>query len=108
MVQGKTKKPTAVEIWVDWFHFLEGVNWSSIYKLLYKISNEPYLQSFQYKILNKTVNCRYNLYKWNRISSNKYLHCLNVDTLEHHFYYCPVSTKFWCEINLSKNKFFSV
>ena len=49
--------------------------------------------------LNRTVNCRYNLYKWNKISSNKCLHCLNVDTLEHHFYYCPVSTKFWREIN---------
>ena len=59
----------------------------------------PYLQSFQYKILNRTVNCRYNLYKWNKISSNKCLHCLNVDILEHHFYYSPVSTKFWCEIN---------
>ena len=78
MVQGKIKKPTAAEIWVDLFPFLEDVNWSSIYKFEYKISNEPYLQSFQYKILNRTVNCRYNLYKWNKISGNKCLHCLKL------------------------------
>ena len=99
IVKSKTTKPTSIEIWVDLFPFLESVNWSSIYKLVYKISNEPYLQSFQYKILNRTVNCRYNLQKWNKISSNKCLHCFNTDTLEHHFYYCPVSTKFWGEVN---------
>ena len=33
-----------------------------MYNCVYKISNEPYLQPFQYKILNKTVTFRYNLY----------------------------------------------
>ena len=99
IVKSKTKRPTSIEIWVDLFPFLESINWSSLYKLVYKISNEPYLQSFQYKILNRTVNCRYNLHKWNKISSNKCLHCFNTDTLEHHFYYCPGSTKFWGEVN---------
>ena len=50
VVEHPHKKPTEEEIWVDIFPFLEGVNWSSIYKFVYKISNEPYLQSFQYKI----------------------------------------------------------
>ena len=50
-------------------------------------------------VINKCITPRYNLYNWNKISSNKCFHCFNVDTLEHHLYYCPVSTKFWCEIN---------
>ena len=93
-VKSKVKKPTSLEVWLDLFPFLESVNWSSIYNLVYKISKEPYLQSFQYKILNRTVNCRYNLYKWNKISCDKCLYCSNTDTVEYHFYYCSVSTNF--------------
>ena len=67
---------------------------------MYKIAKEPYLQSFQYKILNGTVNCRYNLYiKWNKISCDKCLYYSNTDTVEHHFCYCSVSTNFWYESN---------
>ena len=40
------KKPTALDTWLDLFPFLEDENWSLIYRLVYKITAEPYLQSF--------------------------------------------------------------
>ena len=97
-VNEKIKRPTVLKTWIDLFPFLENVNWSFVYSLVYKISGEPYLQSFQYKIINRSLNCRHNLYKWNKIPCNKCVYCPNIDTLEHHFCYCSVSEKFWCEI----------
>ena len=41
-VKSKVKKLTSLEVWVGLFPFLESVNWSSVYNLVYKISNEPY------------------------------------------------------------------
>ena len=34
----KIKKPTVLETWIDLFPFLENVNWSPVYSLVYKIS----------------------------------------------------------------------
>ena len=92
------KKPTALETLLDLFPFLEHENWSSVYTLVYKITTEPYLQTFQYKIINRTINCRYNLQKWNKVSCSQCLYCPEIDTLEHHFYYCTVSKTFWSRI----------
>ena len=60
----------------------------------------PYLQSFQFKILHKTVNCGYNLFKWNLVDSAVCNYCnLCTDTIEHHFYYCVVSQDFWLKVS---------
>ena len=55
IVNCKIKKPTALETWLDLFPFLEHENWGSVYTLVYKITTEPYLQTFQYKIINRTI-----------------------------------------------------
>ena len=68
--------------------------------LIYKITKEPYLQSFQYKVLNRTIICRYNLYKWKIISSKTCNYCIQTDTIEHHFYYCSDSNNFWKEVTV--------
>ena len=51
----KTQIPTAVFTWHDLFPFLENVNWSYFRMLPYRIVREPYIQTFQYKILNRTL-----------------------------------------------------
>ena len=57
LVNNKIKAPTALYTWIDLFPFLEKLEWSEIFSLAHKISKEPYLQSFQFKILHRTVNC---------------------------------------------------
>ena len=99
MLNSKTKPPTAIDKWLDLFPFLEHFNWEKIYTNVYKISDEPYLQTFQYKIINRTVNCRHNLHRWKLLASGKCYYCEETDTIEHHFFYCLSSSHFWIEVS---------
>ena len=98
IVNKKIKPATAIVTWLDLFPFLEHFNWQEIYSSASKISKEPYLQTFQYKVINRTINCRYNLYKWKLLASGKCYYCEEIDTMEHHFYYCFISNQFWTEL----------
>ena len=94
-----TKLPTAVSTWVDLFPFLEQINWGTLFTIVNKVTSEPYLQSFQYKIINRTLNCYYNLFKWNISDQSTCDYCpLMIDTIEHHLYYCDESKNFWHNI----------
>ena len=98
IVNCKIKPASTQTTWLDLFPFMEHIDWNKIHSLVYKVSKEPYLQSFQYKIINRTTNCRYNLWKWNITSNARCLYCTEIDTIEHHFYYCSASTRFWNEV----------
>ena len=63
MLSVKIQKPTSLSTWLDLFPFLEYADWRVIFNTPYTICKEPYLQSFQYKILHQTLNCNYNLFK---------------------------------------------
>ena len=70
-----------------------------MFTLVYKITKEPYLQSFQYKVLNRTLNCCYNLYKWKISSSPTCIYYTQTDTIEHHLYHCNVTINFSKEVS---------
>ncbi len=73
------------------------IEWNCVYNLPYKINKEPYLQSFQYKILNRILNCNSNLFKWKIIDDKSCVYCEHEqpDTIEHRLYSCEESKKFW-------------
>lgn len=92
----KISKPiTSLDTWIDIYPFLETVDWKKIFSLPYQIVREPYIQTFQYKIINRTLNCNSNLYKWGIRESPHCHYCNQYDTLEHHLFYCNESQKFW-------------
>ena len=95
LLSSLTKPPTSVETWINIYPFLEKEDWKQIYHRTFKITRETYLQSFQYKILNRITNCNDKLYKWKIKPTNKCDECGEVDSIEHHFYYCKTSTTFW-------------
>ena len=67
---------------------MENVDWSTIYSLPYKIIGEPYFNSFQYKAPNRILNFKDKLFIWKKSDNNKCIYCQNIDTLEHHLFYC--------------------
>lgn len=89
------KAPTALEKWIDMYPFLESYNWDSIFLIPFRIMTEPYFQSFQYKILNRILNCKDNLYNWKIKENNKCNYCKEIDTIEHHLVSCPESKIIW-------------
>lgn len=57
--------------------FLDKEDWSQTFE----ITKEPYLQSLQYKILNRILNNKQNMYKWKLSQTYKCNVCSEVDSL---------------------------
>ena len=98
LIKKSTKPPTSLNLWVELYPFLENFNWSQVFRLPYKIIKESYIQSFQYKVLNRILNCNYNLHKWGIKDSPLCIYCTQVDTIQHHLYECKENTKLWTKI----------
>ena len=77
------------------YPFLELQDWELLYQLPFIVSAEPYLQSFQYKILNRILNTKENLHKWKISEKNKCDYCNITDTIEHHLFTCNHCKQFW-------------
>ena len=56
------------------------------------------MQNFQYKILNRIINCNNNLCKWGIKGSAQCAFCGNIDTIQHHLYECHESLQLWKKI----------
>ena len=95
MISHKTKEPTAIESWINIFPFMENYDWERIYTIPFKYVREPYLQSFQYKIINRILNTNEKLEKWSIKPNNKCNFCQSVDTIEHHLFQCKNSKLIW-------------
>ena len=83
-----------MEKWIESYPFLETLEWERFYILPFRLTTEPHLQSFQYKIMNRIINCRDKLFTWKISLDNKCEYCNNIDTLEHHLFYCIESKKY--------------
>ena len=90
--------PTSVNKWIEHYPFLETLDWTQLFRVPYQITKEPKLQSFQYCITNRFVNCNYNLFLWRQIDSELCDICHQIDTIEHFFYYCSVVNNFWIHV----------
>ena len=95
IMQNKFETPTSINTWLDRFPFLENINWRDIYELPYKTVAEPYLQSYQYKIVNRILNCNEQLNKWKIKNGPECDSCGEIDTIEHRLYNCRESRKIW-------------
>ena len=61
---------------------------------------EPYLQSFQYQILNRILNTNEKLENWSIKQSNQCNYCQAVDTIKHHLYQCKESKTIWDQFEI--------
>ena len=87
--------PTSLTVWHNLYPFFEDINWVYFRTLPYRIVREPYIQTLQYKILNRTLACKHNLYNWKIMPSPNCLSCGTIDTLEHYLFFCTESKSFW-------------
>ena len=100
VISTKVKEPTAIEKWIISYPFLEKQDWKSTYQIAFNIIKEPYLQSFQYKVLNRIINCNDILYKWKIKKSFECDYCKEIDTIEHHLFFCKASKEIWDKLQI--------
>ena len=85
LIGNKEIQASAINIWIDLYPFLHAVKWYKIFNAVHHCAIKTYLQSFQYKVVHRIINCKYNLYKWN-IKENPFcIFCNHFDIIEHHF-----------------------
>ena len=97
LVSSKAEDPPACRKW-ELIYTDFDFNWSEIFLLPYKVARETYLQSFNYKVLNRFIACKSNLHKWNKSPSPSCVDCGELDTVEHHLFECNHLQHFWQQL----------
>lgn len=69
--------------------------WSEIYKRPFSAVRETRLQSFQFRLEHRLITCNHLLLRYKIKQDDKCTFCDGTDTLEHFFYQCPLSRRFW-------------
>lgn len=69
--------------------------WREIYLRPFSTTRETKLQSFQYRLNHRIITCNRLLYKYKIKDSDLCSLCDLQDTLEHFFFQCPATRKFW-------------
>ena len=94
----KIEPPTSIEKWVNIFPFMmENIDWSKIFSLSFRTIREPFFHSFQYRVLNRILNCKDKLLTWKKTDTCVY--CNDIDTLEHHLFYWVEFIIFWKSVS---------
>ena len=100
LIESQQIVPTSEYKWIEYYPFLDLVDWKKIYSLPSKIVKDSFVVALQYKILHRVTNCNYNLAKWNIKESPQCDLCQNIDNIEHYFYYCEHSHTFWQQVEM--------
>ena len=83
---------------------LVNMEWSHIYYLPRKITKDPYLRFFQYKILNNTLYLNQRLHTFGKATTRLCSFCDEVDeTPQHIFSECQASLRLWDSITVFFN-----
>lgn len=71
--------------------------WSKIFQWPYQISRETRLQSLQYKIIHRTINCNKKLFDMKLKDSPRCSYCDEIDDIPHFFIKCEKVKLLWCK-----------
>lgn len=69
--------------------------WTEIYLRPFKTTRETRLQSFQFRLTHRLITCNRLLHRYKIKQEDTCAHCDGTDTLEHFFFQCPISRRFW-------------
>jgi len=94
LIQSQTSTPTCHGKWESTFPNTI-LDWPVIYKLAFKTTEETKLQTFQWKLINRIIPCRYWLSKFVNDIDELCNRCHTDDTIEHYFYHCTEVFLFW-------------
>ena len=100
--------PVSQNKWVEFYPFLECVDWKNIYLLPSKTVIDTDLITLQFKILHRVYACNYKLFQWKIKDSPECFVCQLIDNLEHYFFYCRDNKYFWNQVEKWLSNLFSV
>ena len=87
--------PTCIKKWSEIFPEIMVTSWKDTFIRTFNFSRETKLQSFQYRILHRTIPCRKKLFEQKIVDSSDCLICGEQDNLQHFFVTCDYVKQFW-------------
>lgn len=104
LMMKKKCKVSARVSWIKEFEDYDGIEselkWDYWYFLPYLLTREVRLQSFQFRVLHRTIPCNEYLQRIRIRESKTCSFCNDWDDLVHFFYYCPATVDFWDSLAL--------
>ncbi len=92
-------EPTCMRKWTECFPEFKNADsslWENIFCLTFSIARETKIQSFQYRLLHRTIPCQKRLYEMKISASPKCTFCNEEDDdIIHFILYCPRVKQFW-------------
>ncbi len=77
----------------------DDINWRSVYKDIYQISNHSKLREFHFKWLHNIVVVNNKLFKWNMVDSSLCDFCNSApDSITHRFWLCTKTHELWAKL----------
>jgi hypothetical protein len=86
--------PNAHKYWTDKYDLSDEML-KTTYTLPYKVTKTTYIQSIQFKILYKIINCNHWLHKIKIRDSPICSFCDEIDTIVHYFFACKETKLYW-------------
>ena len=90
-----TTESRAISFWTQTLKTSTNANWKNIWNFkLIKVQDNALIQ-FNYKFMYDVITTLKNLFNWKIKNHNKCPFCIEIGSLLHMFYYCPVLKSFW-------------
>ena len=86
-------QPASMLAWQN--ELQQNINWSNIWKLAHKVTNENKLRAFHWKFLHRTCINNVKLYRWNKRQNALCEYCNVIDTTKHRYFDCKIASKIW-------------
>ncbi len=93
----KLRQSSCINKWtIDYpkFENVEQTLWKNIFCSAFHTTRETKLQSFQYRILHRTITYRKKLYDKKLVDSPNFLYCNNIDDIKHFLLSCKILETF--------------
>ena len=91
----RPRTPRCLEKWRTKYDGLSDEVMENYFRLPFYTVRETKIQSFQYKIIHRIINCNKKLYEMKIKPSPLCDHCGSVDDIPHFFVLCPIVLLFW-------------
>ena len=80
-------------------YYYADFDWPVLFKIPYKVARATDVQSLQFRIINRYIPCKENLYFYGKESSAKCHLCNEIYTIEHFFAQCSYNRVFWQDVS---------
>ena len=94
-VYKRKRYATCIQKWQNIYPTID-FQWEDVFTHPYKCGRKTRIQSFQYKILHRIINCNKKLFDMKILTSPKCSYCPEIDDISHFFCTCDRVNEFWC------------